>query len=129
MSRVLALVDLRSGSVLESLLRVLLHVHGIRPPSSQLVVRTRRGVRIGRVDFAWPDLRLVVEADGFAFHADRGAYRADRRRSNALVLAGWRVLRFTWEDVVQHPERVVESVRAALADTRWADERTASDTS
>ncbi len=124
-ARVLALVDPRSGSVLESLLRVLLHVHGIRPPRSQLVVRTRQGVRVGRVDFAWPDLRLVVEADGFAFHADRRAYRDDRRRSNALVLAGWRLLRFTWEDVVQHPERVVAAVRTALAD----DSRTAAHTS
>ena len=120
MARVLALVDPRCGSVLESLLRVLLHVHGICPPRSQLVVRTRDGVRVGRVDFAWPELRVVVEADGFAFHADRRAYRDDRRRSNALVLAGWRVLRFTWEDVVQHPERVVASVRTVLAEASRA---------
>jgi hypothetical protein len=119
-SRVVALVDPRCGSVLESLLRVLLHLHGVRAPHTQLPVRARSGGLIGRVDFAWPDVGLVVEADGFAFHADRRRYRDDRRRGNALVLAGWRVLRFTWEDVVQHPEHVVACVRAALdADPGW----------
>ncbi len=66
------------------------------------------------MDFAWPEQRLLVEVDGFAFHADRSRYRSDRRRTNALVLAGWRVLRFSWEDVVHRPDVVVAQVRAAL---------------
>ena len=127
-ARVVALVDPRCGSVLESLLRVLLHVHGVRAPRTQVTVRARDGRIVGRVDFAWPDVGLVVEADGFAFHADRRAYRDDRHRSNALVLDGWRVLRFSWEDVLQHPERVVGSVRAALA-VPLRDERTSAHTS
>ena len=113
-ARVIALLDPRCGSVLESLLRVLLTEHGLRP-QTQVVVRTRTGRRIGRVDFAWPDLRLVVECDGFACHADRTSYRQDRRRGNALVLAGWQVLRFSWEDVVRHPAYVVATVRGVLA--------------
>lgn len=115
-ARVLRLVDPQSGSVLESLCRVLLHLAGLTPEATQLVVRTGVGRRIGRVDFAWPSARLVVETDGFAFHADRASYRADRRRGNALVLAGWRVLRFSWEDVVLAPEQVVAAVRDALQD-------------
>lgn len=113
-ARVVGLVDARCGSVLESLFRVLIARHGLPAPVAQVVVRTRSGARVGRVDFAWPDLRLVVETDGFAFHADRERYRSDRRRGNALVLAGWRVLRFSWEDVVQHPAYVVASVRGLL---------------
>lgn len=101
--------------MLESLCRVLLLNAGLGPPQTQLVVRDRTGKWIGRVDFAWADARLVVEADGFAFHADRKSYRADRRRGNALVLAGWRVLRFSWEDVMEHPDEVVAAVRQALA--------------
>ena len=111
---VVALVDPRSGSVLESLCRVLLAQAGLRPEQTQLVVRAAGGRRIGRVDFAWPSARLVVEVDGFAFHADRAAYRKDRRRSNALQRAGWRVLRFSWEDVVGAPDAVVADVRAVL---------------
>ena len=129
MARALALVDARSGSVLESLLRVLLHLHGVRAPSTQVLVRARHGGWIGRVDFAWCDVGLVVEADGFAFHADRRRYRDDRRRGNALVLAGWRLLRFSWEDVVHDPDQVVACVRAALADPSYAGARTPSHTS
>jgi very-short-patch-repair endonuclease len=116
-ARVLALADPACGSVLESLLRVLLHGRGLQAPRTQTVVRTRSGARIGRVDFAWPNARLVVEADGFAFHADRRRYREDRRRANALVLAGWRLLRFSWEDVVHDPDGVAACVRAALDGT------------
>lgn len=113
-ARVLRLVDPASGSVLESLCRVLLVQAGLGPEESQLVIRSVRGRVLGRVDFAWPSARLVVETDGFAFHADRTSYRNDRRRTNDLVLAGWRVLRFSWEDVVHHPDEVVAAVRAAL---------------
>lgn len=113
-ARVVRLVDPQSGSVLESTCRVLLVLAGLAPARTQYVVRGTTGQFVGRVDFAWPDLKLVVETDGFAFHADRERYRADRRRGNALVLAGWRVLRFSWEDVWYEPDRVVAEVRAAL---------------
>jgi very-short-patch-repair endonuclease len=68
---------------------------------------------VARVD-AWPEARLAVEVDGFAFHADRSRYRSDRRRGNGLVPAGWQVLRFSWEDVTTWPDVVVGRVRLAL---------------
>ena len=113
-ARVLRLIDPKSGSVLESLCRVLLSQAGLAPEETQLVIRGRAGLWIGRIDFAWPSAGLVVETDGFAYHADRNSYRKDRRRGNALVLAGWRVLRFSWEDVVHDPHDVVAAVREAL---------------
>ena len=114
MQRAVSLADPTCGSALESLFRVLLVLAGLAPAETQYAVR-RAGRLLGRVDFAWPALLLVVETDGFAFHADRATYRSDRRRTNALTLAGWRVLRFSWEDVVHEPERVVAEVTAALA--------------
>lgn len=114
LTRVVRLVDPQSGSVLESLCRVLLVQAGLAPPETQLVVRGRDGRVLGRVDFAWPEQRLVVEVDGYAFHADREHYRQDRRRTNGLVLAGWTVLRFSWEDVVCRPDAVVAAVRSVL---------------
>ena len=116
-ARVLRLVDPSSGSVLESVCRVLFAEAGLPAPLTQFVVRRLDGRLLGRVDFAWPAQRLVVETDGFAFHADRERYRSDRRRTNGLVLEGWRVLRFSWEDVVHHPDAVVEAVRRALGRT------------
>ena len=110
---VAGLVDQRAGSVLESLLRILLHEHGILAPSTQHPI-TADGRVVQRVDFCWPVQRLVVEADGFAFHSDRDAYRRDRRRMNQLESLGWRVLRFSWEDVVDRPSYVVALVGEGL---------------
>lgn len=111
--RAISLADPRSESFLESYCRGVLCAAGLRPPATQYEVR-RTGMLIARVDVAWPAVRLAVEVDGFAFHADRDAYRRDRRRLNALQLEGWTVLRFSWEDVVDRPDYVVRMVRAAL---------------
>lgn len=116
-ARALQLMDPECGSVLESLCRVLMVERGIPAPESQYVVR-RAGRWIGRVDFAWPERRLIVETDGFAFHSNRADYRKDRRRLNALQLAGWVVLRFSWEDVVHDPDYVVATISAFLAEQR-----------
>lgn len=108
------LVDPLSGSVLESLLRVLLHTLAVLPVT-QYAIHDPTGRFVARVDFCWPAQRLVVEADGFAFHSDRAAYRRDRERLNDLERCGWRVLRFTWEDVVHRPDHVLTLVRDCLA--------------
>ncbi len=107
-------VDPRAGSVLESVARVLLASHGLRPPRCQYEVVDADGAFVGRVDFCWPQARLIVEVDGFAFHADRDSYRRDRRRLNALEQLGWRVLRFSWEDVIERPDYVIAVVRSCL---------------
>lgn len=109
-----ALLDPLSGSALESLLRVVVLQAGLPPPVTQHVIVGPDGRFVARVDFCWPAARLVVEADGFAFHSDRASFRADRQRLNELEHLGWRVLRFSWEDVVQRPEHVVALVRDCL---------------
>ncbi len=112
--RVVRWVDARSGSVLESLLRVLLAEHGLVVPRTQYVVRDRDGAFVGRVDFCWPEQRLIVEADGRRWHDPQDARDRDRRRSNEYARLGWAVLRFTWADVVHSPEVVVAAVRDCL---------------
>jgi len=41
-------------------------------------------------------------------------FHSDRWRQNALMLAGWRVLRFSWLMMEEDPEAFVAAVRAAL---------------
>jgi very-short-patch-repair endonuclease len=65
-------------------------------------------------DLAFPGCRLAVEVDGWAWHIDPDRFQRDRARQNALVLAGWTVLRFTWSDVTERPDRVVAQIRRAL---------------
>lgn len=66
------------------------------------------------VDIAFPDARVAVEVDGWAWHVDAERFRADRRKQNALVAAGWIVLRFTWSDIHDHPRRTMSAIRAAV---------------
>lgn len=45
------------------------------------------------VDFLWRDARLIVEMDGYAYHADAAAFERDRQRDLALTSKGFRVVR------------------------------------
>jgi very-short-patch-repair endonuclease len=58
--------------------------------------------------------RLVIEVDGRHFHGEARS-ESDRWRQNALVLDGWRVLRFTWTMLERYPDRVVAAIERALA--------------
>jgi very-short-patch-repair endonuclease len=69
----------------------------------------------GRVrDFYWPHRRLVVEADSYRWHRSPSALNDDRERDVELTLAGYRVLRFTHEQVTRRPRYVVRALRMAL---------------
>ena len=69
--------------------------------------------RTYRLDLAYPEAMLAVELDG-SLHLRRDVWEHDHGRQNALMLAGWTVLRFTWRDYVEHQTRLVMEVRAAL---------------
>ena len=62
-------------------------------------------------DFAPPAARLLVEVDG-GYHAER--VRADARRDRALGRLGWRVLRFSAEQVAAEPQEAVLAILEAL---------------
>ena len=68
----------------------------------------------GHADFAYSWARVIVEVDGRRWHGHREQFDRDRRRDNAAQIAGWIVLRFTWEQVVHRPEYVLETIRAAV---------------
>lgn len=83
-----------------------------RPKCNQVV--SANGYRI-EVDFLWEEQRLVVEADGRGFHDSRVAFERDRRRDQNLGLAGYRVVRFTWNQVTREPEATARILRRLLA--------------
>jgi very-short-patch-repair endonuclease len=86
----------------------LLRKHGLVPPASQFPVGCYR------IDFAWPDLPVGLEPDGFDSHGDRLAWKRDRRRTAYLEDAGWRLVHWTWEDVTMRPEHAIARLRRAL---------------
>jgi Protein of unknown function (DUF559) len=67
-----------------------------------------------QVDFVWHRSRVIVETDGYSTHRTRQAFARDRRRDQLLATNGWRVVRFTWEEVTQEPRHVAEVVRKLL---------------
>ncbi|WP_051215226.1 endonuclease domain-containing protein [Granulicoccus phenolivorans] len=64
------------------------------------------------VDLVFPQWRIAIEIDGWQYHSSHAAFLADRAKSNDLAVAGWLVLRLTWEDLA---ERALPWIRQALA--------------
>lgn len=67
------------------------------------------------LDIAFERRRLACEIDGRETHDTEDAFESDRERQNALVLAGWTILRFTWKMLTEDPAYVVWATRRAVA--------------
>lgn len=70
-----------------------------------------------RLDWAWPLQRVGMECDGGAWvrgrHTRGKGFIEDMAKSNAAVLLGWRVLRYTPEQIDRG--EWIEPCRAALS--------------
>jgi predicted transcriptional regulator of viral defense system len=86
---------------------------GLPPP--EVNVPLALGRDLIEADFLWRDARLIVEADGRAFHDTASAFERDRRRDQRLMLAGWQVIRCTWRQVVDEPADLARTLRKLLA--------------
>jgi very-short-patch-repair endonuclease len=86
-------------------------------PEPELQHRLVLGNRRCRIDLAYPDLLIAVEIDSWEYHGTRTAFDEDRARANDLVVAGWRVLRFTSSTT---DAQAATTVRAALSQKRSA---------
>ena len=67
-----------------------------------------------QADFLWRDLATIAETDGRSVHATRRAFESDRRRDQRLMLAGYRVVRFPWRQVMETPREVAATLRGLL---------------
>jgi G:T-mismatch repair DNA endonuclease (very short patch repair protein) len=105
--RAARLADGLAESPPETRLRLLMSRVGLPEPVAQFRVFDDEGL-IGRVDFAYPDLKIAIEYDGL-WHAESGQFSRDRARLNRLRLAGWTVLHVTAADM-HDPRRLVAQV-------------------
>lgn len=78
--------------------------------------------RVAEVDFAWPEVKLGLELDGWAYHGSQEAFERDRARDLELLLLGWRIVRVTWDDVAQNLQRVVDQLARAYEQLRSEQE-------
>jgi very-short-patch-repair endonuclease len=80
--------------------------------------RTNYPVGGYKVDVAFPRQKVAIEVDGWAHHSDSGDFHHDRVRQNNISLLGWQVLRFTWLDLVEYPQRVIAVIRSATSERK-----------
>jgi len=73
------------------------------------------GHGVAVADLAFPTARVLVEIDGWAYHRDLVAFRRDHARQNALVLAGWTVLRVDWHVIEADADGVLAMITTAVA--------------
>ncbi|HZB71836.1 MAG TPA: DUF559 domain-containing protein, partial [Acidimicrobiales bacterium] len=100
-------------SRLEARLMAVVHEASLPPPVVQHELRCDDG-RLVRVDFAWPERRIAVEADGRRWHSASADFERDMARANSIAASGWTLYRFGWSDVHQRPEAIVDLLRRAF---------------
>ena len=106
---------LRNGSPLERRGADLLRLGGLPEPRFEFPIPwypTRR------FDVAFPREGLAIEWDSRRWHELVDAFKRDRERDRQALLHGWRVVRFTWSDVTEHPSEVIDTVRRLLDSDR-----------
>ncbi|HJR86456.1 MAG TPA: type IV toxin-antitoxin system AbiEi family antitoxin domain-containing protein [Acidimicrobiia bacterium] len=106
-------ITLLADSELEQLALRFLSDWGFPDPVLQFPLPWR-SARPGRVDFAYPQWRLIIEIDGRAWHATLEAFENDRLRDNHALLAGWRVLRITYRMLKENPGMVRDMIQRAI---------------
>lgn len=104
----------RSDSELEVRFRRLAERAGLPPP------RTKTRVNGFEVDFAWPELGLIVETDGLRYHRTPAAQARDNLRDQTHVAAGLTTLRFSHHQVTREPTHVEAVLRRTAARLRAA---------
>ena len=111
--RVLAQADARAANPFESVLRALCIEEGVEVVPQQAI---DLGTGTVHPDLVGVIRRLVLEADSWSFHATRKAHKRDCVRYNLLTIHGWRVLRFTWEQVMHDQAYVRWVLRLLVSD-------------
>ena len=67
-----------------------------------------------RIDFAFPQLKVAIEADGEEWHASSEDIQHDKIRDSQLASQGWIVLRFTEQEIEDQIENVVNVIARVL---------------
>jgi very-short-patch-repair endonuclease len=66
------------------------------------------------LDFAYPEVKLAIEADSFIWHASLVAWQRDRARNGELVALGWSILPITYDLVMCNPAEAARRVGSSL---------------
>lgn len=101
-------------SELEARVAEVLASAGFPRPIKQKVIRI--GTTVCRVDFLIPGTKVVIEADGYAYHSGFQSFERQRERQRMLIARGFVVLPWTWNSLKRHREQLVRQLRETLAE-------------
>ncbi len=107
------MIDPLSESPLETGVRLVFSDFGLPAPTLQIPILRPGGSVLYRIDLGYEEAKVGVECDGRAAHEQPTALFGDRERQNAVLNAGWRLLRFTWSDYRNRP-RYIAATTAQL---------------
>jgi very-short-patch-repair endonuclease len=108
---VVTCADGGAESAQETASRFVLLRAGLPIPSTQVPVETRSGTFWADLGFA--EWRVLIEYDGRAKYTGREQLVREKRRHDAIVEAGWQLVRVTSEDL-RDPDELVSRVRRLL---------------
>lgn len=103
--------DELDATVLERAFFSLYRTASLPIPQRQVSIYDEDGF-IARVDFAYPDAKVVIELDSLRHHVGSANFEADRMKRNRLVAAGWTVLELTWDRRHDQPAACAHADRA-----------------
>ena len=105
---------------IEEILRGALQRLGISDFQRDFEIPDGEGRLLTVPDFAWPELKVAVYCDGYAYHAAPETLELDAKKRNQLQLDGWLVLTFWGRTIHKDPESCARQVQQALAARRKA---------
>lgn len=111
--RAIPLMDGRSESIYESLLRILHVACGVRVEPQHVVIGSQ-GEPVARADLWLIGTRMLHEHDG-ADHLTRAGQRRDLRRHRRLIEAGYERRGYTATDVLHAPAGILRDADASIA--------------
>jgi len=103
-----------SESELETRLLRALRKEGLPLPVRQFEIRDDDRF-VGRVDFAYPEARLLIEAYGRDHHSTWKDLEHDLARQNEIIALGWRVIVVTWSRLHAERAALMRTIARALA--------------
>ena len=119
LQKLLADRELGSGlteSPLEVKVEGVLRRAGLDPPVRQFTITGPDGTTV-RLDFAWPEQKVGIEADGFRWHNDFERWQQDAHKHNVLQEMDWRIVRATHRSLRDSPDALPRQVAALLGQT------------
>jgi hypothetical protein len=101
--------DGRAESPMESEARLVFIDGGLPLPELQYEIVDLHG-KLWRVDFAWPDAKVVAEYDSVEWHANPEGWKHDRMKAARLAECGWTSVPMVVDDVRKYPDELTSRI-------------------